>query len=489
MTSTSTIVLTSDSRRRSVAHGRRSGAYRGRHESAFDRSDGACEPPALACGSGSPCGPSTSSGDRRTWRSATWSRRCPALLGSGVRFFLAGLDLRGVARRCGAAGCAALRVSRRRARVGCAFVGIALLLGGNGLVVGRRGRGHAVGPRPRWSSRRCRCGSCSSARLTGDRVARVDARCGSLLGFARRGAAAAAGRAARRRDGRRHAHRRRGGVLLGDRLVLVGAAAAAARPDPSRPRGRCSCGGADDGRSSGCSPARRARSTSARSRPSRCSAFAYLVVIGSLVAFFAYMWLLAQRADLAGRDVRVRQPGRGDRARRAVRRRGGHAARRASPRSSSSRRSPGRSARRRRGRRSRHLRASRIGSRHERRAVGPQPRHAPPRRRGRLLPRAEPRRQALRPRHRRQPAGAVPRAAVRRPRHRARASARCRAPARRAAAVAPARRRCATPPTSAPRCSASAAATSPLPTAILVGGVAAAATALGATALQAPDES
>ena len=37
---------------------------------------------------------------------------------------------------------------------------------------------------------------------------------------------------------------------------------------------------------------------------------AYLVVAGSLVAFTAYMWLLRERADVARRHVRVREPGR-----------------------------------------------------------------------------------------------------------------------------------------------------------------------------------
>lgn len=55
----------------------------------------------------------------------------PALLSSGVRFFVAGLlfALYLVARR----GFSALRVTRAEL-AGCAFVGIALLLGGNGLV-------------------------------------------------------------------------------------------------------------------------------------------------------------------------------------------------------------------------------------------------------------------------------------------------------------------------------------------------------------------
>ena len=57
----------------------------------------------------------------------------PALLGAGLRFFTAGvIFMAWIALRRG--GPAALRIGRRRL-AGCAFVGIALLLGGNGLVV------------------------------------------------------------------------------------------------------------------------------------------------------------------------------------------------------------------------------------------------------------------------------------------------------------------------------------------------------------------
>ena len=51
-------------------------------------------------------------------------------------------------------------------------------------------------------------------------------------------------------------------------------------------RRRCSCSPV------GRSPASPATSTGASSRPSRSSAFAYLIFIGSIVAFSAYTWLL-----------------------------------------------------------------------------------------------------------------------------------------------------------------------------------------------------
>ena len=93
----------------------------------------------------------------------------PALLGSGVRFFTAGVVFATflAVRR----GPAALRISPRQL-AGCAAVGIALLLGGNGLVAVAENRGTpsglaalVVASVPLWVV--------LFRRLTGERVARA----------------------------------------------------------------------------------------------------------------------------------------------------------------------------------------------------------------------------------------------------------------------------------------------------------------------------
>ena len=69
------------------------------------------------------------------------------------------------------------------------------------------------------------------------------------------------------------------------------------------------------------SPASLRRSMRRRSRRDSIIAFAYLTIIGSLLAFTVYGWHAARRAAPAGRHLRVRQPGRRGHPRRAGARR------------------------------------------------------------------------------------------------------------------------------------------------------------------------
>ena len=209
----------------------------------------------------------------------------PALLGSGLRFFLAGtvFALYVLIRH----GASALRATPREL-AGCAFVGIALLLGGNGLVAVAEDYGTpsgltalVVASVPLWVV--------LFRRLTGDRVSRATT-LWVALGFT--------GVAMLMLPGERPDDASVGGVLI----VVAGAFAWATGSFTS---GRIAL------------PADPIRSTSfqmligggtmalvgllageaSQVHPERFSttsilAFAYLVVMGSLVAFTAYTWLL-----------------------------------------------------------------------------------------------------------------------------------------------------------------------------------------------------
>ena len=141
-------------------------------------------------------------------------------------------------------------------------------------------------------------------------------------------ARAAAGAGARRR--RRRLRRRRGaGPAVGrrdhwrDRALpplggdVVGRLGPlGARDDARRPvrgdRVRDARGRARD------APARALHAcTTSRRRPHSILGWIYLVTFGSIVGYTAYVWLLANAPLGTGLDLRVRQPGRGDRARRA----------------------------------------------------------------------------------------------------------------------------------------------------------------------------
>ena len=97
---------------------------------------------------------------------------------------------------------------------------------------------------------------------------------------------------ARRRLGRgrppRHARRV---ALVVARLVRLAPALACRRTRSSRPSTRCSAAGScSSARRS--SPGRRASSTRAALQPGPLAAWAYLAVVGSVVGFSAYAWLL-----------------------------------------------------------------------------------------------------------------------------------------------------------------------------------------------------
>jgi hypothetical protein len=145
----------------------------------------------------------------------------PALMGSGLRFVTAGLVF--AAFLAVRHGPGALRITPREL-AGCAAVGVALLLGGNGLVAVAEDYGTPSGLTALVVAS-CRSGSCSSGPRPGT-AWRGARRCGSRAA-SRAWRCSCSGRAARRRAGGRRAHRRGGGVLLGQRLVRLGQAAAA----------------------------------------------------------------------------------------------------------------------------------------------------------------------------------------------------------------------------------------------------------------------
>ena len=202
----------------------------------------------------------------------------PPLLSSGARFFLAGLVF---------AAWRGVRVSRREL-AGCAVVGVLLLLGGNGLVAVGEDAGVPSGLAalviasiPLWVV--------VLRGLAGERPARATV-VWVALGFA--------GVALLLLPGDRP-----GGAPLGGLLVLVAAAASWAGgsfasgrvtlpADPIRATGvQMLCGGGAmlvvallAGEGAEVDPG----AVSARS----LGAFAYLVVVGSLVAFTTYVWLL-----------------------------------------------------------------------------------------------------------------------------------------------------------------------------------------------------
>ena len=211
----------------------------------------------------------------------------PTLIGSGVRFVLAGsiFALWLIARR---GGLSAMRVTRAEL-ASCAFVGTALLFGGNGLVGVAEDAGTPSGLTalviasvPLWVV--------VFRRLSGDRVAR------STLGWVLLGFA---GVALLMLPGERP-----DGATIGGVLIVVAAAFCWATGsfwssrlslprDPIRSTawqmllggGVMALGGVVAGEAGDVD-------VGAFSRDS-VIAFAYLVVFGSLVAFFAYTWLLA----------------------------------------------------------------------------------------------------------------------------------------------------------------------------------------------------
>jgi drug/metabolite transporter (DMT)-like permease len=209
----------------------------------------------------------------------------PALLGSGLRFSLAGLVFAAflAIRR----GPAALRVSRREL-AGCAAVGTALLLGGNGLVAVAEDYGTpsgltalVVASVPLWVV--------VFRTATGDRVRR--ATLGWVLG-------GFAGVAMLLLPGERPDDATVGGVL-----IVVGAAFCwasgsfasgklALPDDPIRSTAfQMLCGGGAMALA-GLVAGEGAQVDVGTFSTASVLAFAYLVVIGSLVAFTAYVWLL-----------------------------------------------------------------------------------------------------------------------------------------------------------------------------------------------------
>jgi drug/metabolite transporter (DMT)-like permease len=209
----------------------------------------------------------------------------PALLGSGLRFSLAGLVFAAflAIRR----GPAALRVSGREL-AGCAAVGTALLLGGNGLVAVAEDYGTpsgltalVVASVPLWVV--------VFRTATGDRVRR--ATLGWVLG-------GFAGVAMLLLPGERPDDATVGGVL-----IVVGAAFCwasgsfasgklALPDDPIRSTAfQMLCGGGAMALA-GLVAGEGAQVDVGTFSTASVLAFAYLVVIGSLVAFTAYVWLL-----------------------------------------------------------------------------------------------------------------------------------------------------------------------------------------------------
>jgi drug/metabolite transporter (DMT)-like permease len=211
----------------------------------------------------------------------------PALLGSGVRFFVAGsvFALWLVVRR---GGWGAMRVTRAEL-ASCAFVGCALLLGGNGLVAVAENAGTpsgltalVVASVPLWVV--------LFRRLSGDHVARRTLAF-VLLGFA--------GVAMLLLPGERPDDAAVGGVLIVVAAAFfwaTGSFSSSKIPLPRDPirstAWQMLCGGgtmALVGLVAGEAGEVDVGAFSAES----VLAFAYLVVMGSLVAFFAYTWLLA----------------------------------------------------------------------------------------------------------------------------------------------------------------------------------------------------
>jgi drug/metabolite transporter (DMT)-like permease len=209
----------------------------------------------------------------------------PALLGSGLRFTLAGLVFAGwlAVRR----GPASLRITRRELGA-CALVGCALLLGGNGLVAVSEDIGLASGiaalvvaSEPLWII--------VFRRATGDRVSRAPA-LSVAVGFL--------GVAVLLSPGDRGDEAPIGGILLVVAAAFFWAAgsfASSRLPMPSDPVRSTAfqmlCGGAVM-----CLVGLMAGEAS-QVHPDRMSAeslvaFAYLVTVGSLLAFTAYSWLL-----------------------------------------------------------------------------------------------------------------------------------------------------------------------------------------------------
>jgi drug/metabolite transporter (DMT)-like permease len=211
----------------------------------------------------------------------------PALLGSGVRFFLAGsiFALWLIVRR---GGLAALRVSATEL-ASCAFIGTALLFGGNGLVSVAEDAGTpsglaalVVASVPLWVV--------LFRRLAGERVA------GSTLGWVLVGFL---GVAMLMLPGERPDDAKVGGVLIVVAAAFCWATGSFLSSRVRLPRDPIrstswqmlcgglvmALGGLVAGEASEVDPG--AFSTES------VLAFAYLVVMGSLVAFFAYTWLLA----------------------------------------------------------------------------------------------------------------------------------------------------------------------------------------------------
>jgi drug/metabolite transporter (DMT)-like permease len=211
----------------------------------------------------------------------------PALLGSGIRFFIAGLlfALWLVVRR---GGLRAMRVSRAEL-LSCAFVGCALLLGGNGLVAVAEDAGTPSGLTalviasvPLWVV--------LFRRLTGDRVARSTL-AWVLVGFS--------GVTLLLAPGERPDDANVGGVLIVVAAAFCWATGSFSSSRLSLPRDpirstswQMLCGGttmAVVGLVAGEADEVDLGALSTES----VLAFAYLVLIGSLVAFTAYTWLLA----------------------------------------------------------------------------------------------------------------------------------------------------------------------------------------------------
>jgi drug/metabolite transporter (DMT)-like permease len=210
----------------------------------------------------------------------------PALLGSGVRFALAGVLFSGfLALRRG--GLPALRVSRAEL-LGCAAVGTALLLGGNGLVAVSEDAGTpsglaalVVASVPLWVV--------LLRRVAGDRVPRTTL-LWVLAGFA--------GVALLLLPGERPDDAPVGGVLIVVAAALCWASGSFASSRitlPSDPivstAWQMLCGG---GAMTlvGLLAGEAGETDVGAFSASSVAAFAYLVVAGSLVAFTAYTWLL-----------------------------------------------------------------------------------------------------------------------------------------------------------------------------------------------------
>ena len=209
----------------------------------------------------------------------------PALLGSGLRFFTAGLVFATylAARR----GASALRITRREL-AGCALVGMALLLGGNGLVAVAEDQGTpsglaalVVASVPLWVV--------LFRKLAGERVARATA-LWVVCGFA--------GVAILLLPGERPDDATVGGVLIVVAAAFCWASGSFASSrlrlpaDPIRSTAfQMLCGGgvmALVGVATGEAGDVDVGAFSTES----VLGFAYLVLVGSLVAFTAYVWLL-----------------------------------------------------------------------------------------------------------------------------------------------------------------------------------------------------